>query len=89
MNVEVEVLCLQGFHLVSQRIPHSFNLYFLLFVWWPSPLSLTTTDGVSVDFLSSRYLDGSVPLVLLETFFKVFWVSPKESYGSQGLRSSP
>jgi hypothetical protein len=30
---------------------------------WANPLSLATTDGVSVDFLSSRYLDVSVPWV--------------------------
>ena len=31
----------------------------------PSPLSLTTTNGVSYDFLSYRYLDVSVPCVSL------------------------
>ena len=30
---------------------------------WASPLSLATTQGFSVDFLSSGYLDVSVPLV--------------------------
>ena len=34
------------------------------YVWAP-PLSLAATQGISVDFFSSRYLDGSVP-----------WVSP-------------
>jgi len=60
-------LRLQGFHLLQQRIPHSFNLiiFYPLYVWWPIPLSLTTTYGVSVDFFSSRYLDVSVPLVLV------------------------
>ena len=33
---------------------------------WPSPLSLATTSGVSVDVLSSRYLDVSVPWVRLK-----------------------
>ena len=32
---------------------------------WPSPRSLATTSGVSVDFLSSGYLDVSVPRVRL------------------------
>ena len=32
---------------------------------WPGPRSLATTNGISVDFFSSRYLDVSVP-----------WVSP-------------
>src|SRR6185295_4248181 len=30
---------------------------------WPDPLSLATTSGVSVDVLSSGYLDVSVPRV--------------------------
>jgi hypothetical protein len=30
---------------------------------WAIPRSLATTRGVSVDFLSYRYLDGSVPCV--------------------------
>ena len=32
---------------------------------WPSPRSLATTNGVSVDLLSSGYLDVSVPRVCL------------------------
>ena len=30
---------------------------------WPLPLSLATTNGISIDFFSSRYLDVSVPRV--------------------------
>src|SRR3954462_1548326 len=33
---------------------------------WPGPRSLATTDGVSVDVLSSGYLDVSVPRVRLK-----------------------
>ena len=33
--------------------------------YWPGPLSLATTQGVSVDVLSSGYLDVSVPRVCL------------------------
>ena len=33
---------------------------------WPGPRSLATTNGVSVDVLSSRYLDVSVPWVRLK-----------------------
>ena len=33
---------------------------------WPCPFSLATTNGVSVDVLSSRYLDVSVPWVCLK-----------------------
>lgn len=32
---------------------------------WPGPRSLATTNGVSVDVLSSGYLDVSVPRVRL------------------------
>ena len=42
------------FQLVSQK-------------YWPGPRSLATTDGVSVDVLSSGYLDVSVPRVRFET----------------------
>jgi hypothetical protein len=34
---------------------------------WPDPLSLATTRGVSVDVLSSWYLDVSVPKVCFLT----------------------
>ena len=33
----------------------------LLLLVWPLPLSLATTNGISVDVSSSRYLDVSVP----------------------------
>ena len=32
---------------------------------WPIPRSLATTDGISIDFFSSGYLDVSVPRVRL------------------------
>ncbi len=49
---------------------------------WPGPRSLATTNGVSVDVLSSGYLDVSVPRVRLLTLYiqiripKNGWVSP-------------
>ena len=36
------------------------HFWFYLISNWPSPLSLATTNGVSVDILSSGYLDVSV-----------------------------
>ena len=59
---------------VSGRASHPVRLYFevlisvrtpavLLLPVWPLPISLATTFGVSVDFLSYRYLDVSVPCV--------------------------
>ena len=50
---------LQGFHLLRPRIPtRSFGLS-------ADPLSLAATHGVAVAFLSSGYLDVSVPRVRL------------------------
>ena len=49
---------------------------------WASPLSLTTTQGISVDFFSSGYLDVSVPRVRLlgpmysARGYACAWVSP-------------
>ena len=36
---------------------------------WPGPRSLATTNGVSVDVLSYRYLDVSVPCVRLLSLY--------------------
>ncbi len=36
---------------------------------WPGPLSLATTQGVSIDFRSSGYLDVSVPRVCLDILY--------------------
>ena len=48
---------------------------------WPSPRSLATTDGISVDVFSSSYLDVSVQTVpLIQLFDSLYdtlrWVSP-------------
>ena len=40
--------------------------HFKLEVVWAGPRSLATTSGVSIDFLSSGYLDVSVPWVRLK-----------------------
>ena len=51
-------------------------IYFLL-KDWPGPLSLVTTNGVSVDVLSSSYLDISVRWVCLPCGINLLvWVSP-------------
>ena len=56
--------------------------WFLLINPSAGPISLATTFGVSVDFLSYRYLDVSVPCVRFLTLFihvKIqiaLWVSP-------------
>ena len=48
---------------------------------WPSPRSLATTSGISVDVFSSPYLDVSVQAVpLIQLFDSLYdtlrWVSP-------------
>ena len=64
----------------SADLPRSFELRVICH--WPSPLSLTTTYGVSFDVLSSGYLDVSVPRVhLINLCIQLMirftaWVSP-------------
>jgi hypothetical protein len=41
----------------------SIPFHFIPHCHWPGPRSLATTNGVSVDVLSCRYLDVSVPCV--------------------------
>ena len=40
---------------------------------WPLPLSLATTDGISVDVFSSSYLDVSVQTVPFPYLFDSVW----------------
>ena len=51
-------LPIRGYHPLWPAFPDSFS--FLKYDHWPGPLSLVTTRGVSVDVLSSGYLDISV-----------------------------
>jgi hypothetical protein len=53
-----------GLSPAAARLSRRFRLS--LMCHWPDPLSLATTSGVSVDVLSSRYLDVSVPWVCLK-----------------------
>ncbi len=48
----------------------SIRFPFLQLCHWTSPRSLATTNGVSVDFLSCRYWDVSVPCVRLD----ILWI---------------
>ena len=57
-------LLVRGYHPLRPCFPDRFRLS--LMCHWPDPLSLATTSGVSVDVLSSRYLDVSVPWVRLK-----------------------
>src|SRR5688572_24318564 len=57
-------LPVRGYHPLRPCFPDRFRLS--LVYDWPGPRSLATTSGVSVDVLSSRYLDVSVPWVRLK-----------------------
>src|SRR3982750_3234203 len=57
-------LLVRGYHPLRLCFPDSFQLSHI--DDWPGPRSLATTNGVSVDVLSSRYLDVSVPWVRLK-----------------------
>ena len=62
---------------------------------WPGPRSLATTNGVSVDVLSYRYLDVSVPCVRLLLLYIQSRIPQRggfphsEILGSKLVRSSP
>ena len=57
-------LPVRGYHPLRPCFPDRFRFSFIHD--WPGPRSLATTSGVSVDVLSSRYLDVSVPWVCLK-----------------------
>ena len=57
-------LPIRGYHPLRPCFPDRFRLS--LMYHWPGPRSLATTNGVSIDVLSSRYLDVSVPWVRLK-----------------------
>jgi hypothetical protein len=57
-------LPVRGYHPLRPCFPDRFRLSSMYH--WPGPCSLATTNGVSVDVLSSRYLDVSVPWVRLK-----------------------
>ena len=53
-----EALPIRGYHPLWRAFPDASGC--LLSGHWPGPRSLVTTNGVSVDVLSSGYLDISV-----------------------------
>jgi hypothetical protein len=57
-------LPVRDYHPLRFRFPDGFRLSCIRH--WPGPRSLATTSGVSVDVLSSGYLDVSVPRVSLK-----------------------
>ena len=75
----------------------SFSKLFKLFHYccWPSPLSLATTYGVSIDFFSSGYLDVSVLQVTSLYLCIQYKVTHKEpgfpirKFSDQSLHTAP
>ena len=60
---QIETLPIQGYHLLWLIFPDHSGCFQI--GHWPGPRSLVTTNGVSVDVLSSSYLDISVRWVCL------------------------
>ena len=75
----------------------SFSKLFKLFqyCYWPSPLSLATTNGISIDFFSSGYLDVSVLQVVSLNLCIQFKVPhkvvgfPIRKFSDQNLHTAP
>ena len=75
----------------------SFSKLFKLshYYCWPSPLSLATTNGVSIDFFSSGYLDVSVLQVISLNLCIQFKVPhkvvgfPIRKFTDQNLHTAP
>ena len=81
-------LPIRGYHPLWPAFPDSFS--FLKYDHWPGPLSLVTTRGVSVDVLSSGYLDISVHRVCLPCRMTLRAGFPhSEICGSKVIRTSP
>ena len=72
---QIETLPIQGYHLLWLTFPGHSGCF--QNGHWPGPRSLVTTNGVSVDVLSSSYLDISVHWVCLPCGINLLvWVSP-------------
>ena len=81
-------LPIQGYHLLWLTFPGNSGCFYINY--WPGPLSLVTTSGVSVDFLSSGYLDISVHRVCFPCRMTLRAGFPhSEIHGSKHIRSSP
>ena len=64
---QIETLPIQGYHLLWLIFPDHSGCFQI--GHWPGPRSLVTTNGVSVDVLSSGYLDISVYRVCFAILF--------------------
>ena len=86
---------LRGYHPLWLNFPeHSFK-WFKLVVNWAIPLSLATTNGISIDFFSSGYLDVSVLQVISLNLWIQFKVPhkvvgfPIRKFTDQNLHTAP
>ena len=83
-----EALPIRGYHPLRRAFPDASGC--LLSGHWPGPRSLVTTNGVSVDVLSSGYLDISVHRVCFPCRMTLRAGFPhSEICGSKVIRTSP
>ena len=82
-----EALPIRGYHPLWRAFPDASGC--LLSSHWPGPRSLVTTNGVSVDVLSSGYLDISVPRVRSLAGDLTVGFPHSEIHGSKIARISP
>ena len=82
-----KALPIRGYHPLWRAFPDASGCLFSSH--WPGPRSLVTTNGVSVDVLSSGYLDVSVPRVRSLAGDLTVGFPHSEIHGSQPTRGSP
>ena len=84
---QLKTLPIRGYHPLWLTFPG--NSGCSLTGHWPGPRSLVTTSGVSVDVLSSGYLDISVHRVCFLSDDLTAGFPHSEIHGSKLIRSSP
>lgn len=77
-------LRVRGYHPLRPGFPDRFHLSHIHH--WPGPRSLATTNGVSVDVLSSGYLDVSVPRVRFKPLCIQDLIPSCDNWNSKTLR---
>ena len=82
-----KALPIRGYHPLWRAFPDASGC--LQSGHWPGPRSLVTTNGVSVDVLSSGYLDISVPRVRSLAGDLTVGFPHSEIHGSKPTRGSP
>ena len=80
-------LPVRGYHPLRPGFPDRFHLSHIRH--WPDPRSLATTRGVSVDVLSSGYLDVSVPRVRFKPLCIQDLIPSSENWKSEASAPFP